>query len=57
MGQAVEWVVVVCSLWCGQHQQQQQGVVCRMDGYIRILSKTQGMVLSLGDKITLKQKG
>jgi coatomer subunit beta len=26
-------------------------------GYIRIRSKTQGIALSLGDKITLKQKG
>jgi hypothetical protein len=24
MGQAVEWVVVVCALWCGQQPQQQQ---------------------------------
>jgi coatomer subunit beta len=26
-------------------------------GYVRIRSKTQGIALSLGDKITLKQKG
>lgn len=30
------------------------GKIC---GYIRIRSKTQGIALSLGDKITLKQKG
>lgn len=29
------------------------GKIC---GYIRIRSKTQGIALSLGDKITLKQK-
>lgn len=29
----------------------------RLGGYIRIRSKTQGIALSLGDKITLKQKG
>jgi len=29
----------------------------RLAGYIRIRSKTQGIALSLGDKITLKQKG
>lgn len=29
----------------------------RISGYIRIRSKTQGIALSLGDKITLKQKG
>lgn len=28
-----------------------------LSGYIRIRSKTQGIALSLGDKITLKQKG
>lgn len=28
----------------------------RLAGYIRIRSKTQGIALSLGDKITLKQK-
>jgi len=29
----------------------------KLTGYIRIRSKTQGIALSLGDKITLKQKG
>ncbi|XP_051121883.1 coatomer subunit beta-1-like isoform X2 [Andrographis paniculata] len=29
----------------------------KLDGYIRIRSKTQGIALSLGDKITLRQKG
>lgn len=29
----------------------------KVSGYIRIRSKTQGIALSLGDKITLKQKG
>lgn len=29
----------------------------KLQGYIRIRSKTQGIALSLGDKITLKQKG
>ena len=29
----------------------------KLAGYIRIRSKTQGIALSLGDKITLKQKG
>ena len=29
----------------------------KLIGYIRIRSKTQGIALSLGDKITLKQKG
>ncbi|XP_021277729.1 coatomer subunit beta-1 [Herrania umbratica] len=29
----------------------------KLSGYIRIRSKTQGIALSLGDKITLKQKG
>ncbi|KAL7109621.1 hypothetical protein ACP275_06G185600 [Erythranthe tilingii] len=29
----------------------------KLNGYIRIRSKTQGIALSLGDKITLKQKG
>lgn len=29
----------------------------KISGYIRIRSKTQGIALSLGDKITLKQKG
>ena len=29
----------------------------RLGGYIRIRSKTQGIALSLGDKITMKQKG
>jgi len=29
----------------------------RLAGYVRIRSKTQGIALSLGDKITLKQKG
>mmetsp|Transcript_7477 Transcript_7477/g.22650 ORF Transcript_7477/g.22650 Transcript_7477/m.22650 type:complete len:948 (-) Transcript_7477:239-3082(-) len=29
----------------------------KLSGYIRIRSKTQGVALSLGDKITLKQKG
>jgi coatomer subunit beta len=29
----------------------------KLGGYIRIRSKTQGIALSLGDKITLKQKG
>lgn len=29
----------------------------RLGGYIRIRSKTQGIALSLGDKITLRQKG
>ena len=28
-----------------------------MCGYIRIRSKTQGIALSLGDKITLRQSG
>lgn len=28
----------------------------KIAGYIRIRSKTQGIALSLGDKITLKQK-
>jgi hypothetical protein len=28
----------------------------RLGGYIRIRSKTQGIALSLGDKITLRQK-
>lgn len=35
-------------------EKQQDG---RLGGYIRIRSKTQGIALSLGDKITLKQKG
>jgi len=30
---------------------------CKICGYIRIRSKTQGIALSLGDKITVKQKG
>jgi coatomer subunit beta len=34
-------------------EQRQGGRIC---GYIRIRSKTQGIALSLGDKITLKQK-
>ncbi|XP_034695241.1 coatomer subunit beta-1-like [Vitis riparia] len=29
----------------------------KITGFIRIRSKTQGIALSLGDKITLKQKG
>ena len=29
----------------------------KLVGYIRIRSTTQGIALSLGDKITLKQKG
>jgi coatomer subunit beta len=29
----------------------------KLNGYVRIRSKTQGIALSLGDKITLKQKG
>lgn len=29
----------------------------KLNGFIRIRSKTQGIALSLGDKITLKQKG
>lgn len=29
----------------------------KLAGYIRIRSKTQGIALSLGDKITIKQKG
>ncbi|KIZ02020.1 Coatomer subunit beta-1 [Monoraphidium neglectum] len=29
----------------------------KLAGYIRIRSKTQGIALSLGDKITLKQRG
>lgn len=29
----------------------------KLSGYVRIRSKTQGIALSLGDKITLKQKG
>jgi coatomer subunit beta len=29
----------------------------KLGGYIRIRSKTQGIALSLGDKITLKQRG
>lgn len=29
----------------------------KLSGYIRIRSKTQGIALSLGDKITLRQKG
>ncbi|URE20520.1 hypothetical protein MUK42_11785 [Musa troglodytarum] len=29
----------------------------KLSGYIRIRSKTQGIALSLGDKVTLKQKG
>jgi coatomer subunit beta len=29
----------------------------KLSGFIRIRSKTQGIALSLGDKITLKQKG
>lgn len=29
----------------------------KLSGYDRIRSKTQGIALSLGDKITLKQKG
>jgi len=29
----------------------------KLSGYIRIRSKTQGIALSLGDKITLKQRG
>lgn len=35
-------------------EQQPDG---KLSGYIRIRSKTQGIALSLGDKITLKQKG
>lgn len=35
-------------------EKQQDG---KLSGYIRIRSKTQGIALSLGDKITLKQKG
>ena len=35
-------------------EKRSDGKVC---GYIRIRSKTQGIALSLGDKITLKQKG
>ena len=57
MRQACEGVVVVCVLWCGQQPQQRQGVVCCLARCIRIRSKTQGIALSLGDKITLKQKG
>eukprot|EP00216_Chloropicon_sp_CCMP2111_P006079 CAMPEP_0198237456 /NCGR_PEP_ID=MMETSP1446-20131203/3304_1 /TAXON_ID=1461542 ORGANISM="Unidentified sp, Strain CCMP2111" /NCGR_SAMPLE_ID=MMETSP1446 /ASSEMBLY_ACC=CAM_ASM_001112 /LENGTH=971 /DNA_ID=CAMNT_0043919623 /DNA_START=94 /DNA_END=3009 /DNA_ORIENTATION=+ len=34
-------------------KQQKEGKLC---GYVRIRSKTQGIALSLGDKITLKQK-
>ena len=34
-------------------EKRQGGKIC---GYIRIRSKTQGIALSLGDKITLKQK-
>ena len=29
----------------------------RLEGFVRIRSKTQGIALSLGDKITMKQKG
>lgn len=29
----------------------------KLSGYVRIRSKTQGIALSLGDKITIKQKG
>jgi coatomer subunit beta len=35
-------------------EKQTDGKIC---GNIRIRSKTQGIALSLGDKITLKQKG
>ena len=35
-------------------EKQPDGKIC---GNIRIRSKTQGIALSLGDKITLKQKG
>ena len=35
-------------------EKRSDGKIC---GYIRIRSKTQGIALSLGDKITLKQKG
>ena len=35
-------------------EKRADGKIC---GYIRIRSKTQGIALSLGDKITLKQKG
>ena len=34
-------------------ERRYDGKIC---GYIRIRSKTQGIALSLGDKITLKQK-
>ena len=34
-------------------EKRPDGKIC---GYIRIRSKTQGIALSLGDKITLKQK-
>lgn len=34
-------------------ESRNDGKIC---GYIRIRSKTQGIALSLGDKITLKQK-
>jgi coatomer subunit beta len=36
---------------------EKQPVDNKLTGYIRIRSKTQGIALSLGDKITLKQKG
>jgi len=35
----------------------EKGTDGKIGGYIRIRSKTQGIALSLGDKITLKQKG
>ncbi|CAA6672639.1 unnamed protein product [Spirodela intermedia] len=34
-----------------------EDALVNLSGYIRIRSKTQGIALSLGDKITLKQKG
>ena len=44
-----EDALVNCSV-----EKRLDGKIC---GYIRIRSKTQGIALSLGDKITLKQKG
>ena len=43
-----EDALVNCSV-----EKRADGKIC---GYIRIRSKTQGIALSLGDKITLKQK-
>lgn len=36
---------------------EKSSIDSKLTGYIRIRSKTQGIALSLGDKITLKQKG